>query len=77
MPITYRLVDPKGESLDTADSIGYLKGLVVDPAPGRYTVDELSQDPLPSAFVHTSRRWGVILKLGDGTILMEPDSGET
>ena len=39
--------------------------------PGRYTVDEISTDPLPSG--HTARRWGVLLKLDEGTIIEEPD----
>jgi hypothetical protein len=71
MPITYRLVDVEGELLADADSIGYLKGFVADLGPGRYGVDEISDEPGPSG--HTSRRWGVILKLEDGTIISEPD----
>jgi hypothetical protein len=74
MPITYRLVDSKGELLVDADTIGYLKGLVGDLGPGRYTVDEIRAEPAPSG--HTSRRWGVIFKLEDGTIISEPDPWE-
>jgi hypothetical protein len=72
MPIMYRLVDPSGTILADADTIGYLKGLMADLAPGRYVVDELSHDAIPSAPVHISRRWGIIRKLPDGTVLMEP-----
>jgi hypothetical protein len=32
--------------------------------PGRYHVDQIEPDPFHSA--HTSRRWGVGLKLADG-----------
>ena len=71
MSITYRLVDSKGEMLADADSIEYLKGILGDLDPGRYTVDEISTKPLPSG--HTARRWGVLLKLDDGTIIEEPD----
>jgi hypothetical protein len=74
MPITYRLVDPKGEQLADADSIGYLKGIVADLDPGRYTVDEIRSEPGPSG--QTSRRWGMFFKLEDGTILTEPDPWE-
>ena len=74
MSSTYRLVDSKGELLADADSIEYLKGLLGDFEPGRYTVDEISTKPLPSG--HTARRWGVMLKLEDGTILEEPDPWE-
>jgi hypothetical protein len=62
---TYRLVDPKGELLSDADTIGYLKGILSRLDLGRYTVDEIATDPLPSG--HTARRWGVILKLDDGS----------
>ncbi len=71
MSITYRLIDSKGEMLSDAGSIGDLKGLLGDLEPGRYTVDEISSKPLPSG--HTARRWGVLLKLDDRTILEEPD----
>ena len=53
MPITYRLVNSKGDWLADAHSIGYLKGLVADIGPGRYSVDEIRDEPGPSG--HTSR----------------------
>jgi hypothetical protein len=80
MPITYRLIDakdlidPKGEELASGDSIDYLKGFVADLEPGRYIVDEIRSEPGPSG--HTSRRWGVLLKLKDGTIISKPDPWE-
>jgi hypothetical protein len=39
--------------------------------PGRYHVDEISADPLPSG--HTSRRSGVVTKGKDGSVTLEPD----
>jgi hypothetical protein len=39
--------------------------------PGRYHVDEISADPLPSG--HTSRRWGVGIKQPDGLVVIDPD----
>ena len=39
MPITYRLVNSKGDLLACADSIGFRKGLVADLDADRYTVD--------------------------------------
>ena len=71
MFITYRLVDSNGEMLSDADSIEYLKGILGHLDAGRYTVDEIASEPLPSG--HTARRWGVLLKLDDGTIIEEPD----
>jgi hypothetical protein len=38
---------------------------------GRYHLDEISADPLPSG--HTSRRWGVVTKGKDGSATFEPD----
>ena len=49
----------------------YLKGILGYLDAGRYVVDEIASDPLPSG--HTARRWGVLLKLDDGTIIEEPD----
>jgi hypothetical protein len=74
MPITYRLVDSRGELLADADTIGYLKGLVADLDPDRYTVDEIRDEPGPSG--HTSRRWGVLIKLAGRPIIWEPDPWE-
>jgi len=71
MFITYRLVDSKGEMLSDADTIEYLKGILGHLDAGRYTVDEITSHPLPSG--HTARRWGVLLKLDDGTIIEKPD----
>jgi electron transfer flavoprotein alpha/beta subunit len=39
--------------------------------PGRYHVDEISSGPQHSG--HTSRRWGVGIKHGDGTVALDPD----
>ena len=69
MSSTYRLIDPKGEMLSDADTIEYLKGFLGTLDAGRYTIDEIAE-PLPSG--HTARRWGVLLKLKDGTITEEP-----
>ena len=40
-------------------------------APGRYHVDQISADPLPSG--HTLRRWGVGIKSDGGSVVIEPD----
>ncbi len=57
--------------LSDADTIEYLKGILGHLDPGRYTVDGIASDPLPSG--HNARRWGVLLKLEDGTVIEEPD----
>jgi len=62
MSVVYRLIDSTGEMLSDADTIKNLKGILGYLDPGRYTVDEIASEPLPSG--HTARRWGVLLKLG-------------
>jgi hypothetical protein len=74
MPSTYLLIDSRGELLSDAGSIERLKTILSHLDPGRYVVDEIATDPLPSG--HTARRWGVMLKLADGTIVEEPDPWE-
>jgi hypothetical protein len=39
--------------------------------PGRYHVNQIERDPLPSG--HTSRRWGVGIKQPNGSVVIEPD----
>jgi hypothetical protein len=57
---------------DIVDSIEAIEAFVRDHGPGRYHVDEIGRDPLPSG--HRSGRWGVGIKLPDGTVAIEPDS---
>jgi hypothetical protein len=71
MSILYRLTDPGGKVLSEADSIGYFKGLVADFESGHYIVEEITTRPKPHA--QSTRRWGVIFKLVDGTIVVEPE----
>jgi hypothetical protein len=69
---TYLLIDSKGELLSDAGSIERLKTILRHLDVGRYTVDEIATGPLPSG--HMARRWGVMPKLDDGTIVEEPGS---
>jgi hypothetical protein len=64
-------VNHSGEGTADADSIERAWELVRDGEPGRYHIDEISAEPLPSG--HTSRRWGVGIKRPDGTVMLEPD----
>jgi hypothetical protein len=68
------LLDPAGELAAEGDTIEYLKGALEALPPGRYQVDETSAVALPSG--RTSRRWGLLLKLDNGTIIEEPDPWE-
>ena len=71
MPTILRVNDPNGEPIGTADSQEGIKRVIEGLGPGRYHVDEISSDPLPSG--HTSRRWGVGFKDKNSTIAIEPD----
>jgi hypothetical protein len=57
-----------GGDADTNDSA---REIVRQQEPGRYRIDEISRDPLPSG--HTSRRWRVGIKKADGSVMLEPD----
>jgi hypothetical protein len=39
MPSTYRLIDPKGEMLSDADTIGYIKGILSHLDLARFTIE--------------------------------------
>jgi hypothetical protein len=41
---------------------------------GRYHIDEISRNPLPSG--QTSRRWGVGINKADGSVMLKPDPWE-
>jgi hypothetical protein len=70
MPRILRVNDPNGEPIRTADSQEGITRVIKDLGPGRYHVDEISSDPLPSG--HTSRRWGVGIKRPDGMVVLDP-----
>jgi hypothetical protein len=42
--------------------------------PGRYHIDQIERDPMPSG--HTSRRCGVAIKRQDGSVVIEADPWE-
>jgi hypothetical protein len=43
--------------------------------PGRYHIDEITVDLLPSGRI--VRHWGVAIKRADGSVVFEPDEWET
>jgi hypothetical protein len=55
----------RDDLIDDADTIDGVREIVGQQPPGRYRVDEISVDPLPSG--HTARRWGVAIKRPDRT----------
>ncbi len=61
-----RVNNSDGEPIGTALSIHSLEWLLEGVPPGRYHIDEISNDPLPSG--HTSRRWGIAVKRIDSSV---------
>ena len=71
MPSIYRISQPGREPITDAASVEAVEGAIRDGERGRFHVDEISSDPLPSG--HTSRRWGTAIKRPDGAVTLDPD----
>ena len=68
----YRIISQNGqEPVIDVDNVEAIEPAIRESKPGRYHVDEISADPLPSG--HTSRRWGIVIKWRDGAVFLEPD----
>jgi hypothetical protein len=67
----FRVSRRDDEQVVDADSVEQAEKTIGSGQPGRYHVDEISRDPLPSG--HTSRRWGIGIKRNDGTVAIDPD----
>jgi hypothetical protein len=66
-----RVNDPQGDPVGVAPDVEGLRRLVEGLGPGRYHVDEIAADPLPSG--HTSRRRGVAIRHPDGRVELDPE----
>jgi hypothetical protein len=66
----FRISRSDDDQVADVDSVEEVQRTIGSGKPGRYHVDEISADPLPSR--HMSRRWGVAIKRADGTITIEP-----
>ena len=67
----YRISRNGHEPIVDVDQVEAIEPVVRSSKPGRYDVDEISADPLPSG--HTSWRWGIGIKRNDETVVIEPD----
>jgi hypothetical protein len=67
----YRISRNGQEPTIDVDHVDGIEPAIRSSVAGRYHVDELSADPLPSG--HTSRRWRVGIKWHDGTFAVEAD----
>jgi hypothetical protein len=59
------------EPIIDVDSVDEIEPAIRSSAPGRYHVDQIERDPLPSG--HTSRRRGIGIERADGTVVLDPD----
>jgi hypothetical protein len=67
----YRISHNGQEPIVDVDRLEVIEPAIRLSEPGRYQVDQIERDPLPSG--HTSRRWGIAIKRPDGTVELEPD----
>jgi hypothetical protein len=70
----YRVSGIGQEPIIDVDQVEAIESAIRTSRPGRYQVDEISRDALPSR--HTSIRWGVGIKRHDGSVMIEPDPWE-
>ena len=61
----------QGDPVGAAPDVEGMRRLVECFDPGRYHVEEIAADPLPSG--HTSRRWGVAIEHPAGRVELDPD----
>jgi hypothetical protein len=73
-PTIYRISAGGKEPIVDVASLDAIEPSVRSGKPGRYHIDGVASDPLPSG--HTSRRWGTAIKHPDGTVAVEPDPWE-
>jgi hypothetical protein len=67
----YRISHNGQEPIIDVDQVDAIEPAIRSSEPGRYHVDEISRDPLPSG--RTSRRWGLGIRRDDGTVVIDPD----
>jgi hypothetical protein len=67
----HRIIRNGHEPIIDVDQVEAIEPVIRSSEPGRYHVDEVSSEPLPSG--HTSRRCGVGIKRNDGSVTMDRD----
>jgi hypothetical protein len=70
----FMIVDRNGELRANADSLDGVTEIVRHTLPGRYQIDEISAEPLPSG--NTARRWGFAFRHDGGHVILDPDPWE-
>jgi hypothetical protein len=62
----YRISRNGIDPIVDVDHVEAIEPAIRSSEPGRYHVDEMSADPLPSG--QTSRLWGIVIKSRDGAV---------
>jgi hypothetical protein len=70
----FRISNSRSDKFVDVDTVGAIGDVIRSSNPGRYHVDEIGADLLPSG--PTARRWGVGIKWADGSVAIEPDPWE-
>jgi hypothetical protein len=68
----FRISRAGSDQINDVVTVDRIEPAIRSIARGRYHVDRIARDPLPSG--HTSRRWGVALKMPDGSVVIERDT---
>ena len=71
MPSIDRISRPDREPITDVDPVEAVEGAIRAGGLGRYPVDEIASEPLPSG--HTCRRWGTAIGRPDGEVILDPD----
>lgn len=67
----FRISHPDREAIVDVAQVDGIEPVIRASEPGRYHIDQIEADPLPSG--HNSRRWGVAIRRPDGSVDLEPD----
>ena len=67
----FRISQNGQEPIVDLDTVKEIEPAIRASKPGRYHIDQIERDPLPSG--HTSRRWEAAVKDAKGSAQLEPD----
>jgi hypothetical protein len=71
MPSIYHIGQSGRELMTDVGTVEAVEGAIRAGKPGRYHIDRISAEPLPSG--HTSRRWGVEINRRDRSVTLDLD----
>jgi hypothetical protein len=69
--IMFRISQSAQQPVVDVDLVGEIEPAIRSSKPGRYHIDQIERDVLPSGY--TSRRWSVATEFPDGPVALDPD----